>query len=93
MKVSGERAIGLFGYICNASISNLVIKSSQAEGVNLIGGIVAYAKESDINNVTSYITVNSTGGRASVGGIVGTCENSHISNVFNYGSVSNNDKE
>ena len=35
MNVSGERAIGLFGYVCNASISNLVVRSSHTEGVNL----------------------------------------------------------
>lgn len=93
MNVSGERAIGLFGYVCNASISNLVVRSSHTEGVNLVGGIVASARETNIYNVISYTTVNSTGGRASVGGILGACEDCYISNVFNYGSINNNDKE
>ena len=42
--------MGLFGYIENATITNLFLKDSNVKGVNLVGGIVANANNSTISN-------------------------------------------
>ena len=91
LNVDGDRAMGLFGYIENATITNLILKDSNIKGVNLVGGIVANANNSSISNIENYSSVQSTGGLASVGGIIGLANSCNVYNVLNYGTISNRD--
>lgn len=93
LNVDGDRAMGLFGYIENATITNLFLKDSNVKGVNLVGGIVANANNSTISNIENYSSVQSTGGLASVGGIIGLANSCSVYNVLNYGTISNTDEQ
>lgn len=93
LNVDGDRAMGLFGYIENATITNLILKDSNVKGLNLVGGVVANAKNSSISNIENYSSVQSTGGLASVGGIIGIANSCNVYNVLNYGIVSNEDEQ
>ena len=43
-----EQYAGLFGYIDNATITNLTVEVEQVRGKGYVGGLVGYAKDSTI---------------------------------------------
>ena len=80
---SGANAVaGLFGAISGATVKNLVIgqkvviKNSSTAGFVTMGGAVGFASESTLENIDSYATMISDGGKNStrmvVGGAIGT---------------------
>ena len=86
---------GLFGYISDASLYNIVIKNSYIQGHDYVGGIVGYKYMSKVEN--SYYEGN-VSGNTYVGGIVGynhpySSKNtkSLVSYCFNAGNVSGNE--
>ncbi len=93
LSVESDRACGLFGYIENASLSKLTVKSSTINGLNLVGSIVAKSYNSTLSNLENYASVNSSGGLASVGGIVGDANETQVYNVINWGTITNKDMQ
>ena len=77
--------IGLFGYAGGARIENLSLKNAHVEGATHTGGIVGYAKDTVIRNV-SY--AGSVVGNLNVGGIAGDVSGGSIQNAWNAGTVS-----
>ncbi|MCQ2196308.1 MAG: hypothetical protein MJZ60_02145 [Bacteroidaceae bacterium] len=72
INMSGNDNIGLFGYISNSSIENLVV-SGAITGKSNVGAIVGYSKtdagkETVIRNCATNATIN---GSTNVGGIIG----------------------
>lgn len=86
---------GMFGYIKNATIKDLVVKDAKlvpTEGViyqvNYMGAICGQADNSIITNCVNYANIECDGGLYSVGGICGTAINSStITRCFNYGNI------
>ena len=78
--------LGLFGYIDNSSLSNIIIKNSNVSGQYNTGSLVGYSKNSNINNIKTKdnLTVN---GIEDCGGLIGTIDNSDISNVSIEGTI------
>lgn len=83
---------GLFGYLKNATIKNLIIESVSLEVTNKttsnIGALAGYCEGSNIENVTvksvSYVISTSSGTTTSeinTGGVVGFTKRSSFSNV------------
>ena len=77
--------LGLFGYVTTARIENLSLVDGDVEGDYSVGGIVGYAKDTVIRNV-SY--AGSVVGKHEVGGIVGSMRGGSIQNAWNAGAVS-----
>ena len=69
---------GLFGYIKDATLENVVLKDVDIKGQKKTGGIVGYAKDSELNKCTVSGKVNASGMEA--GGLVGCSDNTTISN-------------
>lgn len=93
LNVNSDRAAGLFGYIENSMITNLILKESNIKGLNLAGGVAADANLSILSNIENYSNIYSTGGLASVGGIVGIASSCTIEGVINYGTINNSDEQ
>lgn len=70
VKEGSKEKQGLFGYIYNANIKNIVIEKGYIEGGNYTGGIVGHAQNSSIDNSKNKnVTVK---GANYVGGISGS---------------------
>lgn len=74
MQISGELdRVGLFGectkHNVNSAIKNITVKDSVICGINLVGAIVGYAEEINIENCRSI--GNTINGKTDVGGICG----------------------
>ena len=74
MQISGELdRVGLFGectkFNVNSAIKNITVKDSVICGENIVGAIVGYAKEINIENCRSI--GNTINGKTDVGGICG----------------------
>ena len=80
--------LGLFGYVTTARIENLSLVDGDVEGAYSVGGIVGYAKDTVIRNV-SY--AGSVVGKHEVGGIVGYAGGGSIQNAWNTGAVTGRD--
>ena len=77
---------GLFGYVENAVIQNIEIKSSDIEGNLNVGALIGTAKNTTIKNCKNEANVYSYKGKA--GGIVGCTEESgEIVGCSNYGLI------
>ena len=83
-------ATGFFGYIEKASISNFTLEgkvtSSQYAS---IAAVVAFGKDSVIDNVTNRASVSIDIGRYQTAGIIANAGGMVISNCKNYGDISN----
>ena len=90
---TGQETAGFFGYIENATITNLGIYWENFIGVqaSFSGGIAAYATDSEISNcyVDGVISGYPLSGAVNcyVGGIIGSSDNSIIKNCFNKANV------
>ncbi len=73
---------GLFGYIAESTVDNIVVRGSVSTLVNYSSGIVAYAEKSTINNCASY--VNFQAGGVEIGGICCYANQTTIENCDNY---------
>ena len=80
-----ENTQGLFGYTVGARIENLSLVDGNVEGHDSVGGIVGYAQDTVIRNVSYAGRVN---GNQIVGGIVGCAWGGSIQNAWNAGAVS-----
>ena len=60
---------GLFGFVENSIISDVVILSGNVKGSKFVGGLVAYMNNGHINNCINFADVDGLG---SVGGLVGS---------------------
>lgn len=98
--INRDENAGLFGYVNNATIRNLQVSGEITSCKNTAGGIVARVKNSNIENCTNYINVNSVNdtpsygydsgiiyGDSYVGGIAGGTSDSVIDNCKNYGKI------
>ena len=85
IKRPSENTQGLFGYTVGARIENLSLVDGNVEGHDSVGGIVGYAEDTEIRNV-SY--AGRVVGKQSVGGIVGCAWGGSIQNAWNAGAVS-----
>jgi len=75
---------GLFGYASGARIENLSLVDGDVEGNHVVGGIVGYAENTVIRNVSYAGRVN---GVQNVGGIVGWIGSGTLQNAWNAGAV------
>ena len=80
--------LGLFGYVTTARIENLSLVDGDVEGNYSVGGIVGYAEDTVIRNV-SY--AGRVVGKHEVGGIVGYMSGGSIQNAWNAGAVRGRD--
>ena len=85
IKRPSENTHGLFGYASGARIENLSLVDGYVEGNYGVGGIVGYAGDTEIRNV-SY--TGRVVGNQGVGGIVGRVLRGSIQNAWNTGAVS-----
>ncbi len=85
IKRPSENTQGLFGYTVGARIENLSLADGNVEGNDSVGGIVGYAQDTVIRNVSYAGRVN---GNQIVGGIVGCAWGGSIQNAWNAGAVS-----
>ena len=87
MRASSGAARGLFGYIVNATITNLNVTtgSRQIVATTPSGGIVAKATSSTISNCSFNGNIKATGNYA--GGIVGQMVSSTIENCVTSGTI------
>jgi len=93
LNVLTERSAGLFGYIENARVINLVFdKTCTIKGYNLAGMLAGNTVSSEIDNIINNGNVFSDGYLSSTGGIIGKDNNSTITNAMNNGEVENEDK-
>jgi hypothetical protein len=78
---STSKSIGLFGYVDEFYLSNLTVQGSISlpadVNVRFVGGVIGEARETNISNVKSEVTIDSASGTA-IGGIAG---------YINYGSI------
>lgn len=84
-------AKGLFGYVRNASISNINTESGKIFGLSFCAGIVGYAENSEISDCINGVSVNAApqDSYSSVygsGGIVGYAQSSTIARCDNTGT-------
>ena len=94
---SGYQYAGLFGYVRNANISNVGVlvgsissssfpSSSSSSSSSSSGGLVGYARSSDISNsyaiATGDISSSTSSSFSYAGGLVGYADNSPISNSY-----------
>ena len=65
--------VGLFGYVSDTAIKNVLLDDAYISGHRYVGGIAGFTKEVTINNCVSYARVIASGNgeNADVGGIVG----------------------
>lgn len=81
--------IGLFGYVNEATIKNLVVENLSISGYNLynssrsndplsdqVGGLIGYSRDSIVTN--SYTSGGTITGFHNVGGLIGYAENTNI---------------
>lgn len=69
LTIVGKDYLGLFGRIAGATVSDLSVEGGIVATGSCIGGVVAYAQQSDISRVTSDVDISGTAVR--MGGIVG----------------------
>ncbi|MBS7343061.1 MAG: hypothetical protein KIH02_07975 [Parabacteroides sp.] len=70
---------GLWGYINNATIKNVVVEDSYIEGRSGIGGIIGFAEKSIISDCSSNISIiQKDYSSNAVGGIIGKSINTSI---------------
>ncbi|MBZ0177796.1 MAG: Ig-like domain-containing protein, partial [Melioribacteraceae bacterium] len=79
--------IGLFGYIYNASISNIGLADVYIYGINNVGGLVGKSLLSDVSN---SFTTGSVTGSSNVGGLVGYNHNALVNYSFSTANVTGN---
>lgn len=81
---------GLFVYTSGATLKNLHITDATVSGIDYVGSLVGYALNTNIENVTSAVTVHGTGYGA--GGLVGyysvSAPGHHITGSSATGTVS-----
>ena len=83
---------GLFGYVRQGKIQNLILYNLDVSGRNHVGGVIGYYKtdttENVINNCDVYGIIKGTGKK--IGGICGTMDtwNSSVMNCNNFADVS-----
>lgn len=82
-KAAGSYA-ALFGYVSNATISNLVVGGA-VNGPTYSAGFVGVAVTSTLSNLSNYATVRSSGNYA--GGIVAAAANSTVTGCLNRGQL------
>ncbi len=87
LKYDSNQYTGLFGYMTNATVKNLVIEApeySSSRGNTYLGALAGYVKNCKISNVTVLNPKFSHSGQTSsygyIGGLVGQAENSVIDN-------------
>jgi uncharacterized protein YjdB len=78
--------VGFFGYVTNATISDLTIEGTAVSGAENVGAMVGYINESTVTNCHVVMTETiGVSGTTRVGGFVGKAENG---GVFSDGSFS-----
>lgn len=83
-------ATGFFGYIEKASIRNFTLEGKvTSNAFASIAGVVAFGKDSVIDNVTNRADVIIDIGRYQTAGIIANAGGMVISNCQNYGNISN----
>lgn len=93
LNVSTDRSAGLFGYIENASVTNVVFdQTCNVRGCNLAGMLAGNAISSEFDNLKNYGKVFSYGDLSSTGGMIGQDKNSTITNAMNNGEVENSEQ-
>ncbi len=73
--------VGLFGYTENATIDKLVMEMSVINAKSNVGGLIGYAKNSNISRIGVFDTVIDGSGTY-IGGIAGISENSTIDRTY-----------
>ena len=86
----GEFSRGMFAYIDHALVENVSLKGASVSGTERVGGIVGFAEESAIRNVSFSGEVHGDNSKFTVGGIAGTLSQSTLENAYNEGTVEGN---
>ncbi|MCR5158819.1 MAG: leucine-rich repeat protein, partial [Prevotella sp.] len=81
--------VGLFGYINNAIIKNLVLQNFSLEGKTNVGVVAGRADNSLISDILVYNATENSCAKAATtaGGIVGQADNTTVSCCYIYGKV------
>ncbi|MBR5539672.1 MAG: hypothetical protein IKU61_07215, partial [Clostridia bacterium] len=95
LNITGSYALGLFGFISDATVCNLTVEGSVNGTGNNVGGIVGFScMNSTVKNCISYVdvTVTTTSNVSGCGGIVGKVGEkisgtAVIEDCINYGNV------
>jgi hypothetical protein len=66
---SEGNSAGLFVYTNSATIKNLHIEGGTVSGYNGVGGLIGWAEDTDVENVTSSMTIEGQGN--DIGGLIG----------------------
>ena len=85
--IPGEFSRGMFAYIQHALVENVSLKGASVSGTERVGGIVGFAEESAIRNVSFSGEVHGGNSKFTVGGIAGTIDHSTLENAYNEGTV------
>lgn len=87
LKFDSNQYTGLFGYMANATVKNLIIEApeySSSRGNTYLGALAGYVKNCKISNVTilnpKFTHSGQTSSYGYIGGLVGQAENSTIEN-------------
>ncbi|WP_294177309.1 YDG domain-containing protein [uncultured Selenomonas sp.] len=88
--IPGEFSRGMFAYIDHALVENVSLKGASVSGTERVGGIVGFAEESAIRNVSFSGEVHGGNSKFTVGGIAGTIDHSTLENAYNEGTVEGN---
>lgn len=80
--------LGLFGFVRDASISNLTLSAPTVNGGDFVGSLVGEAIDSTITGVTATsVDVTANLLEATVGGLIGSMTHTDVSNVTVDGTV------
>ena len=76
---------GLFGYLENGTVKDILLSDADVRGDNYVGGIVGYKDISSVSGCYNTGSVSGTGNY--VGGLVGYNDAGSVSGCYNTGSV------
>lgn len=80
---------GIAGYSNESSFINVYNKGKiELDGGEYVGGFIGHTIDSDLENVSSHISIMSDGKIESVGGLIGNCEKTDIKNAYTIGKIS-----
>ena len=80
--------VGLFGYVKNGNIENLVVENGDITGLYYVGGVVGSL---DGGSVKQCCFSGYVDGESNVGGIAGWTESGEISNCYSIGEITSDE--
>ena len=88
----GTLANRLCGTLENVTVKGNIEVGDNSE-INIIGGVVGYAEESNLTNVQSLVNITTSKNSNLIGGVVGYAIETEISNSINAGNIISKDSD